>query len=76
MEEAAFTSKVDLSLEINSTFCLNYCRICFCTADRDHPKVFAYIARNKENETMECQAFLCSKRKIVIGIHSSFIQLS
>lgn len=43
---------------------LDVYRICFCTADRDHPKVFAYIARNRENETMECQAFLCSKRKI------------
>ena len=45
---------------------LNLCRrICFCTADREHDKVFAYIARNHENETMECHAFLCPKRKIV-----------
>lgn len=47
---------------------LDVYRICFCTADRDHPKVFAYIARNKENETMECQAFLCSKRKIAEAV--------
>jgi Phosphotyrosine interaction domain (PTB/PID) len=40
-------------------------RICFCTADRMHEKVFAYIARNRDNETMECHAFQCSKRKIV-----------
>lgn len=40
-------------------------RISFCTADQKHEKVFAYIARNKENETMECRAFLCSNRKLV-----------
>jgi len=40
-------------------------RICFCTADRAHERVFAYVARNRENETMECHAFLCPKRKIV-----------
>jgi hypothetical protein len=43
---------------------LDIYRICFCTADRMHAKVFAYIARNRDNETMECHAFLCSKRKI------------
>ena len=40
-------------------------RISFCTADKAHDKVFAFIARNTENETMECRAFLCPKRKIV-----------
>ena len=40
-------------------------RIHFCTADKNHGKVFAYIARSTENETMECHAFLCQKRKIV-----------
>ncbi len=41
------------------------CRICFCTADKLHEKIFGYIARNTENETIECYAFLCPKKKIV-----------
>lgn len=40
-------------------------RISFCTADRNHDKVFAFIARNTINETMECHAYLCAKAKIV-----------
>jgi low density lipoprotein receptor adapter protein 1 len=47
---------------------LDIYRICFCTADREHGKVFAFIARNRENETMECQAFLCPKRKIAQAV--------
>jgi low density lipoprotein receptor adapter protein 1 len=47
---------------------LDIYRICFCTADRAHEKVFAYIARNRENETMECHAFQCEKRKIAEAI--------
>jgi len=43
-------------------------RISFCTADRFHEKVFAYIARNMDNETMECHAFLCTKRKIAQAV--------
>jgi len=50
-----------------------YCRICFCTADRMHEKVFAYIARNRDNETMECHAFLCSKRKIVRSVFFKYV---
>ncbi|CAD5119237.1 DgyrCDS7870 [Dimorphilus gyrociliatus] len=43
-------------------------RISFCTADQKHEKVFAYIARNKENETMECRAFLCNNRKLAQAV--------
>jgi len=40
-------------------------RISYCTADRLHDKVFAYIAQNTHNGTLECHAYLCSKRKEV-----------
>ncbi|XP_013400420.1 low density lipoprotein receptor adapter protein 1 [Lingula anatina] len=43
-------------------------RIQFCTADKEHDKVFAFIARNTTNETMECQAYLCSKRKVAEAV--------
>ncbi|CAI9727036.1 density lipoprotein receptor adapter 1-like [Octopus vulgaris] len=39
-------------------------RISFCTADRHHERVFAFIARNTINETMECYVYVCPKRKI------------
>ncbi|XP_063244241.1 low density lipoprotein receptor adapter protein 1-A-like [Bacillus rossius redtenbacheri] len=37
-------------------------RISYCSADATHSHVFAFIATNS-NETMECHAFLCPKRK-------------
>ncbi len=40
-------------------------RISYCTADKMHEKVFAFIAQNQQNETLECHAFLCAKRKVV-----------
>ncbi|XP_064607501.1 low density lipoprotein receptor adapter protein 1-like [Liolophura sinensis] len=43
-------------------------RISFCTADRNHDKVFAFIARNTINETMECHAYLCAKAKIAQAV--------
>ncbi|CAH1799653.1 unnamed protein product [Owenia fusiformis] len=43
-------------------------RISFCTADSNQEKICAYIARNSDNETMECKAFLCAKRKIAEAI--------
>lgn len=30
-----------------------------------HDKVFAYIVQSQHNETLECHAFLCAKRKMV-----------
>ena len=39
-------------------------RISYCCADALFSHVFAFIAVNKD-ETMECHAFLCRKRKIV-----------
>ncbi|CAL1273894.1 unnamed protein product [Larinioides sclopetarius] len=38
-------------------------RISFCSADANYDRVVAFIGTNK-NETLECHAFLCSKRKI------------
>ena len=38
-------------------------RVSFCTNDSTHSKVFAFIAKNNDNETMECHAFLCPKKK-------------
>lgn len=40
-------------------------RISYCTADKTHDKVFAYIAQSQQNENLECHAFLCTKRKMV-----------
>uniref|UniRef100_A0A3Q2PUX0 Low density lipoprotein receptor adaptor protein 1a n=1 Tax=Fundulus heteroclitus TaxID=8078 RepID=A0A3Q2PUX0_FUNHE len=40
-------------------------RISYCTVDNVHDKVFAYIAQNNLNGTLECHAYLCSKRKVV-----------
>lgn len=40
-------------------------RISYCTADKVHDKVFAYIAQSQHNENLECHAFLCTKRKMV-----------
>lgn len=39
-------------------------RISFCSADKNFDKVFAFMARNSVNETMECHAYLCDKPKI------------
>lgn len=43
----------------------NVHRISYCTADKVHDKVFAYIAQSQHNENLECHAFLCTKRKMV-----------
>ncbi|KAM4884826.1 low density lipoprotein receptor adapter protein 1 isoform 2-T2 [Sylvia borin] len=43
-------------------------RISYCTADKSHDKVFAYIAQNQLNENLECHAFLCSKRKMAQAV--------
>lgn len=40
-----------------------FSRISYCSADATHDHVFAFIATNL-NETMECHAFLCPKRKM------------
>ena len=51
-------------------FDLSLLRISYCCADALFSHVFAFIAVNKD-ETMECHAFLCRKRKIVIILLSS-----
>ncbi|XP_068273833.1 low density lipoprotein receptor adapter protein 1 isoform X3 [Nyctibius grandis] len=43
-------------------------RISYCTADKIHDKVFAYIAQNQLNENLECHAFLCPKRKMAQAV--------
>ncbi|POI31089.1 hypothetical protein CIB84_005160, partial [Bambusicola thoracicus] len=42
--------------------------ISYCTADKIHDKVFAYIAQNQLNENLECHAFLCTKRKMAQAV--------
>ncbi|XP_032156771.1 low density lipoprotein receptor adapter protein 1 isoform X1 [Sapajus apella] len=43
-------------------------RISYCTADKIHDKVFAYIAQSQHNESLECHAFLCTKRKMAQAV--------
>nr|XP_030146269.3 low density lipoprotein receptor adapter protein 1 [Taeniopygia guttata] len=43
-------------------------RISYCTADKAHDKVFAYIAQSQLNESLECHAFLCTKRKMAQAV--------
>ncbi|XP_039536465.1 low density lipoprotein receptor adapter protein 1a isoform X2 [Pimephales promelas] len=43
-------------------------RISYCTADKMHDKVFAFISQNQHNGTLECHAFLCAKRKVAQAV--------
>ncbi|KAL3044312.1 hypothetical protein OYC64_004041 [Pagothenia borchgrevinki] len=43
-------------------------RISYCTVDKLNHKVFAYIAQNTLNGTLECHAYLCSKRKVAQAV--------
>ncbi|XP_041316785.1 low density lipoprotein receptor adapter protein 1 isoform X1 [Pyrgilauda ruficollis] len=43
-------------------------RISYCTADKAHDKVFAYIAQSQLSESLECHAFLCTKRKMAQAV--------
>ncbi|XP_030201955.1 low density lipoprotein receptor adapter protein 1 isoform X1 [Gadus morhua] len=43
-------------------------RISYCTADKTQDKVFAYVSQSPFNETLECHAFLCQKRKIAQAV--------
>ncbi|XP_016118711.1 low density lipoprotein receptor adapter protein 1-like [Sinocyclocheilus grahami] len=49
-------------------FCDHLPRISYCTADKMHDKVFAFITQNQQNETLECHAFLCAKRKVAQAV--------
>uniref|UniRef100_A0A3Q2GS03 Si:dkey-71h2.2 n=1 Tax=Cyprinodon variegatus TaxID=28743 RepID=A0A3Q2GS03_CYPVA len=42
--------------------------ISYCTADKTQDKVFAYVSQSQFNETLECHAFLCQKRKIAVTL--------
>ncbi|XP_065152218.1 low density lipoprotein receptor adapter protein 1b isoform X2 [Paramisgurnus dabryanus] len=43
-------------------------RISYCTADKMHDKVFAYIAQTQGSETLECHAYLCAKKKVAQAV--------
>ncbi|KAM8725525.1 low density lipoprotein receptor adapter protein 1 isoform 9-T9 [Acanthopagrus schlegelii] len=43
-------------------------RISYCTADKTQDKVFAYVSQSQFNETLECHAFLCQKKKIAQAV--------
>ncbi|XP_030212058.1 low density lipoprotein receptor adapter protein 1b isoform X2 [Gadus morhua] len=43
-------------------------RISYCTADKMHDKVFAYIVQSQQNETLQCHAYLCTKRKVAQAV--------
>ncbi|XP_068198984.1 low density lipoprotein receptor adapter protein 1 [Antennarius striatus] len=43
-------------------------RISYCTADKTQDKVFAYVSQSQFNETLECHAFLCQKKKIAEAV--------
>ncbi|XP_065350859.1 low density lipoprotein receptor adapter protein 1-like [Cloeon dipterum] len=48
-------------------------RISYCSADATYDHVFAFIATNS-NETMECHAFLCPKRKVAQAVTLTIAQ--
>ncbi|XP_045606366.1 low density lipoprotein receptor adapter protein 1-A [Procambarus clarkii] len=48
-------------------------KISYCSADAHYDHVFAFIATN-DNDTCECHAFLCSKRKIAQAVTVSIAQ--
>ncbi|XP_057209433.1 low density lipoprotein receptor adapter protein 1-B isoform X1 [Triplophysa rosa] len=43
-------------------------RISYCTTDKTQDKVFAYVSQSQFNETLECHAFLCQKKKIAQAV--------
>ncbi|XP_076027000.1 low density lipoprotein receptor adapter protein 1 [Genypterus blacodes] len=43
-------------------------RISYCTADKTQDKVFAYVSQSQFNETLECHAYLCQKKKIAQAV--------
>ena len=50
--------------KLNGTNFASAHRISNCSADANYDHVFTFIATNR-NETMECDAYLCPKRKMV-----------
>uniref|UniRef100_A0A3B3S0W9 Low density lipoprotein receptor adaptor protein 1b n=1 Tax=Paramormyrops kingsleyae TaxID=1676925 RepID=A0A3B3S0W9_9TELE len=43
-------------------------RISYCAADKNHDRVFTYIAQSQQNETLACHAYLCPKRKVAQAV--------
>ncbi|RZC38763.1 low density lipoprotein receptor adapter protein 1, partial [Asbolus verrucosus] len=50
-------------LEGNDIFKISIYRISNCSTDPTHRQVFSFVSTDS-NETMECHAFICSKRKM------------
>ncbi|KAG1683162.1 Low density lipoprotein receptor adapter protein 1-B [Nymphon striatum] len=48
-------------------------RISYCSADANHDHVVAFISTDK-NETLECHAFLCPKRKVAQAVAVTIAQ--
>uniref|UniRef100_A0AAV2JB66 PID domain-containing protein n=1 Tax=Knipowitschia caucasica TaxID=637954 RepID=A0AAV2JB66_KNICA len=55
-------------IECVTVFLSILCRISYCTADKMHDKVFAYIVQSQHNETLQCHAFLCTKKKMAQAV--------
>ncbi|XP_054619736.1 low density lipoprotein receptor adapter protein 1a isoform X2 [Dunckerocampus dactyliophorus] len=49
-------------------------KISFCTVDKVHDRVFAFIAESTLNGTVACHAYLCSTRKVQEG-KSSLVEV-
>ncbi|XP_061520824.1 low density lipoprotein receptor adapter protein 1a [Phycodurus eques] len=43
-------------------------RISYCTVDKVHDRLFAFIAQNTLNGTLECHAYLCSAKKVARAV--------
>ncbi|XP_061672373.1 low density lipoprotein receptor adapter protein 1a [Syngnathoides biaculeatus] len=43
-------------------------RISYCTVDKVHDRLFAFIAQNTVNGTLECHAYLCSTKKVARAV--------
>jgi len=50
-------------LQGNDVFKVSIYRISNCSTDAQHRQVFSFVSTDS-NETMECHAFICSKRKM------------
>ncbi|XP_046847287.1 low density lipoprotein receptor adapter protein 1-A-like [Xenia sp. Carnegie-2017] len=49
-------------------------RISYCTADPNHPRIFAFNAREKQSLQIRCRAFLCAKPKMAKAIALTLAQ--
>ncbi|XP_077148093.1 low density lipoprotein receptor adapter protein 1-B-like isoform X3 [Ranitomeya variabilis] len=54
--------------------CVSIYRISYCTTDKVQNKVFAYVAQNQSNGTLECHAFLSPKKKLAQTVTTTVAQ--